>query len=185
VIEDAERLTTAWNERQARRMPLLFRYYGANATSGLTATLLDDRFRETNQLPPLDCFGPAGLAMTAEVRHCEARSETSAQQEYDSNFGNAELDSPHGRTPHRYRPSEPSGPKISGHVHDLERKLARHRASLANIDATIRLFAFVSREGKRKGVRYVAVARVNNGPPLTGQQRPWSSWSSSTKFLIF
>src|SRR5208282_1803985 len=31
--------------------------------------------------------------------------------------------------------------EISGHVHDLERKLARHRASLANIDATIRLFA--------------------------------------------
>jgi len=31
--------------------------------------------------------------------------------------------------------------EISGHVHDLERKLARHRANLANIDATIRLFA--------------------------------------------
>jgi hypothetical protein len=31
--------------------------------------------------------------------------------------------------------------EISGHVHDLERKLARHRASLANIDATIRLYA--------------------------------------------
>jgi len=31
--------------------------------------------------------------------------------------------------------------EISGHVHDLERKLARHRASLANIDATIRIFA--------------------------------------------
>jgi hypothetical protein len=26
--------------------------------------------------------------------------------------------------------------EISGHVHDLERKLARHRASLAAIDAT-------------------------------------------------
>jgi hypothetical protein len=31
--------------------------------------------------------------------------------------------------------------EISGHVADLERKLARHRASLANIDAAIRLFA--------------------------------------------
>jgi len=31
--------------------------------------------------------------------------------------------------------------EISGHVHDLERNLARHRASLAAIDATIRLFA--------------------------------------------
>lgn len=31
--------------------------------------------------------------------------------------------------------------ELSGHVHDLERKLARHRANLANIDATIRLFA--------------------------------------------
>jgi hypothetical protein len=31
--------------------------------------------------------------------------------------------------------------EISGHVHDLERKLARHRASLAAIDTTIRLYA--------------------------------------------
>ena len=31
--------------------------------------------------------------------------------------------------------------EISGHIHDLERKLARHRASLAAIDATIRLYA--------------------------------------------
>ena len=31
--------------------------------------------------------------------------------------------------------------EIRGHVHDLERKLARHRASLAAIDATIRLYA--------------------------------------------
>jgi hypothetical protein len=31
--------------------------------------------------------------------------------------------------------------EISGNVADLERKLARHRANLANIDATIRLFA--------------------------------------------
>ncbi len=31
--------------------------------------------------------------------------------------------------------------EISGHVHDLERKLARHRASLAAIDGTIRLYA--------------------------------------------
>jgi hypothetical protein len=31
--------------------------------------------------------------------------------------------------------------EVSGHVADLERKLARHRANLANIDATIRLFA--------------------------------------------
>jgi hypothetical protein len=31
--------------------------------------------------------------------------------------------------------------EISGHVADLERKLVRHRANLANIDATIRLFA--------------------------------------------
>lgn len=31
--------------------------------------------------------------------------------------------------------------EISGHIHDLERKLARHRASLANIDGTIRLYA--------------------------------------------
>jgi hypothetical protein len=31
--------------------------------------------------------------------------------------------------------------EISGHVADLERKLGRHRASLANIDATIKLFA--------------------------------------------
>lgn len=31
--------------------------------------------------------------------------------------------------------------ELSGYVHDLERKLARHRAGLANLDATIRLFA--------------------------------------------
>jgi hypothetical protein len=31
--------------------------------------------------------------------------------------------------------------EVSGHVADLERKLARHRASLASLDATIRLFA--------------------------------------------
>jgi len=31
--------------------------------------------------------------------------------------------------------------EISGYVADLERKLAHHRTSLANIDATIRLFA--------------------------------------------
>lgn len=31
--------------------------------------------------------------------------------------------------------------EISGHIADLERKLARHRAGLANIDSTIRLFA--------------------------------------------
>ena len=31
--------------------------------------------------------------------------------------------------------------EISGHVHDLERRLARHRATLANLDATIRLYA--------------------------------------------
>jgi hypothetical protein len=31
--------------------------------------------------------------------------------------------------------------EISGHVHDLERRLVRHRASLAAIDATIRLYA--------------------------------------------
>ena len=31
--------------------------------------------------------------------------------------------------------------EISGHVHDLERKLARHRASLASINSTIRLYA--------------------------------------------
>ena len=31
--------------------------------------------------------------------------------------------------------------EISGHIHDLERKLARHRAALASLDATIRLYA--------------------------------------------
>ncbi len=31
--------------------------------------------------------------------------------------------------------------EISGYIHDLERKLARHRASLAALDATIRLYA--------------------------------------------
>lgn len=31
--------------------------------------------------------------------------------------------------------------ELGGHVADLERKLARHRANLANLDATIRLFA--------------------------------------------
>jgi hypothetical protein len=36
--------------------------------------------------------------------------------------------------------------EISGHVADLERKLARHRANLANIDATIRLFALRPRQ---------------------------------------
>jgi uncharacterized membrane protein (UPF0127 family) len=60
----------------------------------------DEGFGETDRWAPLDCFGPAGLAMTAEVRHCEERSDeppgltrgqTYAQQEYDSNFRNAEL----------------------------------------------------------------------------------------------
>ncbi|WP_051335341.1 hypothetical protein [Methylocapsa acidiphila] len=31
--------------------------------------------------------------------------------------------------------------EISGYIHDLEKRLARQRASLANIDATIRLFS--------------------------------------------
>jgi hypothetical protein len=31
--------------------------------------------------------------------------------------------------------------EISGHIRDLEKKIARHRLALANIDATIRLFS--------------------------------------------
>jgi len=31
--------------------------------------------------------------------------------------------------------------EIAGHIHDLEKKLARYRASLASIDATIRVFS--------------------------------------------
>src|SRR5580704_19317669 len=31
--------------------------------------------------------------------------------------------------------------EISGHVHDLEKRIARQRASLANLDATIKLFS--------------------------------------------
>jgi hypothetical protein len=64
-----------------------FRYYDANATSGLTVTILDSRNK-------------------------------------------------HVVTALRAKRAE-----ISGHVHDLERKLARHRASLAAIDATVRLYA--------------------------------------------
>jgi len=30
---------------------------------------------------------------------------------------------------------------ISGHIHDLEKRIARQRASLANLDATIKLFS--------------------------------------------
>jgi hypothetical protein len=31
--------------------------------------------------------------------------------------------------------------EISGHIHDLEKRIARQRANLANLDATIRLFS--------------------------------------------
>jgi len=31
--------------------------------------------------------------------------------------------------------------EVSGHIHDLEKRIARHRANLASIDATIRLFS--------------------------------------------
>jgi hypothetical protein len=31
--------------------------------------------------------------------------------------------------------------EISGHIHDLEKKITRHRLALASIDATIRLFS--------------------------------------------
>lgn len=31
--------------------------------------------------------------------------------------------------------------EVSGHIHDLEKRIARHRANLANIDAKIRLFS--------------------------------------------
>jgi hypothetical protein len=31
--------------------------------------------------------------------------------------------------------------EISGHIHDLETRIARQRASLANLDATIKLFS--------------------------------------------
>src|SRR6202163_666761 len=31
--------------------------------------------------------------------------------------------------------------EISGHIHDLEKRIARQRASLANLDATIKLFS--------------------------------------------
>jgi hypothetical protein len=31
--------------------------------------------------------------------------------------------------------------EISGHIHDLERRIARQRANLANLDATIKLFS--------------------------------------------
>jgi len=73
--------------------------------------------------------------------------------------------------------------EISGHVADLERKLARHRAALANIDATIRLYApeldpdsippkrtyrrtryFAKGELSR---RVVGVLRQANGKPMT------------------
>jgi hypothetical protein len=31
--------------------------------------------------------------------------------------------------------------EISGYIHDLEKRIARQRASLANLDATIKLFS--------------------------------------------
>ena len=31
--------------------------------------------------------------------------------------------------------------EISGHIHDLEKRIARQRANLANFDATIKLFS--------------------------------------------
>jgi hypothetical protein len=31
--------------------------------------------------------------------------------------------------------------EISGHIHDLEKRVARQRANLANLDATIKLFS--------------------------------------------
>src|ERR1700730_5083187 len=33
------------------------------------------------------------------------------------------------------------GAEISGHIHDLEKRITRQRANLANLDATIRLFS--------------------------------------------
>jgi hypothetical protein len=42
--------------------------------------------------------------------------------------------------PRSFRPS-PQAPEISGHIHDLEKRIARQRANLANLDATIKLFS--------------------------------------------
>jgi len=72
--------------------------------------------------------------------------------------------------------------QISGHVADLERKLARHRASLANIDATIRLYApeldpdSIPPKRTYRRTRYfakgelsrliVSVLRLANGKPM-------------------
>jgi hypothetical protein len=50
------------------------------------------------------------------------------------------LNSVHGRYPRNFRPS-PQAAEISGHIHDLEKRIARQRANLANLDATIKLFS--------------------------------------------
>jgi len=73
--------------------------------------------------------------------------------------------------------------EISGHVHDLERKLARHRASLAAIDATMRLYApsldpdTIPPKRTYRRTRYfakgelsrlvVSALRLANGKPMT------------------
>ena len=52
--------------------------------------------------------------------------------------------------------------EISGHIHDLEKRIARQRANLANLDATIKLFSpgtnpnAIRRNGFYRRTRYFA-----------------------------
>jgi hypothetical protein len=39
--------------------------------------------------------------------------------------------------------------EISGHIYDLEKRIARQRANLANLDATIRLFSPGTRDRRK------------------------------------
>jgi len=50
--------------------------------------------------------------------------------------------------------------EISGHIHDLEKRIARQRANLANLDATIKLFSPDANPDRR----HSAQARLSPDP---------------------
>ncbi len=82
--------------------------------------------------------------------------------------------------------------EISGHVRDLERKLARHRANLANIDATIRLFAPdlnpdsipPKRTYRLCSIAYEKTAKRSAARRRSdGSRQPHAQWAADSSFV--
>jgi hypothetical protein len=76
-FRDAE-TATVWNGRCSRQLP------GDIQAVALRKLRLLNNAKRLDDLraPPgtLDCFGPAGLAMTAQSRHCEDRERSEARR---------------------------------------------------------------------------------------------------------